>query len=118
MSTLWNVAVERLEDREALLRVVRVHPDAGPFADDAPFALRMLHEALIAADGPAPLGEAVNEDYALSERWQSANAGRFVEDVSVEEEDGDTAAYRIRVTDPQWIAHLRPGLHWHSAAFS
>ena len=117
MSTLWNVAAEQVDDREAVLRVVRVHPDAGPFADDAPFALRMLHEALIATDGPAPLGDAVHEDYALSERWASANAGRFVESVSVDEDD-DTAVYRIRVSDPKWIAHLHPGLHWHSAAFS
>jgi hypothetical protein len=117
MSTLWNVAVERVEDREAVLEVVRVHPDAGRFADDPPFVLRMLHEALDATDEPAPLSAAVDEDMLLTEHWATANAGRFIAAADVAE-DGETATYRVHVTDPRWIAHLRAGLHWHSAAFS
>jgi hypothetical protein len=115
MSTLWNVEAEQVEGRTAVLRLVRTHPDAGPFRDDATFALRVIHEALL--DEPGPLDDAVNEDLVLTERWTDANAGRFVAGVEVDQDD-DVATYRITVTDERWIAHLRPGAHWHSAAFS
>ena len=115
MSTLWNAEAERIEGRTAVLRLVRVHPDAGPFRDDATFALRVVHEALDEEAGP--LGEAVNEDLVLTERWTDANAGRFIAGVEVDE-DGDVATYRITVTDERWLAHIRSGAHWHSAAFS
>ncbi len=115
MSTLWNVEAEKVEGRTAVLKLVRKHLDAGPFRDDATFALRVIHEAL--DDEAGPLGDAVNEDLVLTERWTEANAGRFVADVDVDEDD-DVATYRITVTDERWIAHLRAGAHWHSAAFS
>jgi hypothetical protein len=78
-------------------------------------------------DGPARSREAY-------EAWLKANINRFISCVGVVDrdhfdcqrewgEDGKPlweipqATYVISVTDPQWLAHLRPGIVWESLAF-
>ena len=131
MSTLWNVEVAALADREVTLRVVSVHPDAGPFRTDSTFALRLLFEPAQEFDddfevvGTGPLGHAATEDEVLTEKWAEQNAGRFVASVRVEEPDlpwdapvGAIATYVIEATEPRWLEHLHEGQRWRSAAFS
>jgi hypothetical protein len=131
MSTLWEVEVAELTDTKTKLRVTMVHPDASPYATDAMFVLQLLYDTARVLDDdfndvPAgPLGETVAFDALDSEKWIRDNGARFIasawiEHVRVPAEDsiGTVATYVIEVTDPRWIAHLRTGQCWDSAAWS
>ena len=131
MSTLWNVDVVRRADREITLRLVSVHPDAGPFGTDAAFGLRLLFEEAREFNqdfkevATGPLGDEVTEDNIYDGDWMRENASRFVSSLRIEEPDvpddvpvGAVATYVIEVTDPRYLEHLKEGQKWHSAAFS
>ena len=131
MSTLFNVEVDEVSGTTAVLTLVSAHPDAGPFATDKVFSLRLIHEPSFELTRPfesrglAPLGDEIAYKQMRDEDWAKENAGRFIESVDVEPKDlpaevpVDTVAkYTIRVTDPKWIEHLKPGKTWQSATFS
>jgi hypothetical protein len=131
MSTLWNVEVLELDGSTVKLRIVSAHPDAGRFATDKVFALRVLHEPSTEFNddfetvGIGPLGDAVDEDDLLSESWAKENAPTYIASVRVTPDDlpeqvpvDTVATYEIEVTDPKWLEHLEPAQQWRSAAFS
>lgn len=130
-TTLWNVAVTALHERELRLGVTREHEDAGAFPHDAVFALRLLYEQARAFDpdtmefAPSgPLGEAVGEDDIYDDAWLREHAGDYVADVTLKAPASDADAvgaaahYRIAVTSPRWLEHLADGQSWRSAAYS
>lgn len=130
-TTLWNVAITVLHERELRLDVTRAHEDAGAFPDDAVFALRLLYEQARAFDpdtmgfAPSgPLGEAVGEDDIYDDGWLREHAGDYVEDVTLEPPASDAdavgavARYWIAATSPRWLEHLADGQSWRSAAYS
>lgn len=131
MSELFEVEVDDVHGTRIALTLVTVHPDAGPLAAEAGFALRLLHDTAFELDeylsyhGTCPLGEAVTFEEAQGERWMRENASRFVGAVTVEPPDlpeevptGTKARYEIEVTDPKWLEHLSKGQTWTSAAYS
>lgn len=131
MSDLWEVEVTELTDTKTKLRVTMVHPDASPYTTDAMFVLQLLFDPARELDDafdyvPAgPLGEAVAFDDLDDEAWIRDNGGRFVAsaaiervEVSWEEPVSTVATYVIVATDPRWLAHLRVGQRWDSAAWS
>lgn len=130
-TTLWNVAVTALRERELRLDATRAHEDAGAFPADAVFALRLLYEQARRFDpdtmelAPSgPLGEAVGEDDIYDDGWLRAHTGDYVEDVTLEPPASDAdavgavARYRIETTSPRWLEHLADGQSWRSAAYS
>ncbi len=131
MGALFEVEVDEIRGTRIELTLVTLDSDAGPFAADAGFALRLLHGPAFEVDeylsyrGTSPLGEAVTLDESQSERWMRENASRFVAAVSVEPPGlpdevptGTKARYEIEVTDPKWLEHLSTGQTWASVAYS
>jgi hypothetical protein len=131
MSELFEVEVDELRGTHIGLRLVTVHPDAGPFGTDDVFALRVLFDTAFDYDedmnysGTSPLGRAMTFDQALQGSWMREHASRFVAAVTVEPPDlpeevptGTEAHYDIEVTDAKWLEHLSKGQTWTSAAYS
>lgn len=115
------------------LWLTQFSPDVGPFPIDANFALQLLtHEAYNTDDeGSCALGRAIDygssnlpDDLApvVSEYIQQVRL-YYAENLpwNVETWDGEssmpTARYRITVTDPKWIEHLKVGQGFDTAAF-
>ncbi len=131
MGALFEVEVDEIRGTRIELTLVTLDSDAGPFAADAGFALRLLHGPAFEVDeylsyrGTSPLGEAVTLDETQGERWMRENASRFVAAVSVEPQGlpdevptGTKARYEIEVTDAKWLEHLSTGQTWASVAYS
>ncbi|MBL9024858.1 MAG: hypothetical protein JNL21_21860 [Myxococcales bacterium] len=123
-SDLYDVEVQRVTDRTAVLGIEVVHPDAGPPAATIAFALMVLLEL---APGDAPLAREVSLDDTMNAAWLRRFARGFVEDVRVvadhvpQTQDsalGWRGTMTITVTHPGWVAHLAPGMRDASRAFS
>lgn len=79
----------------------------------------------------APLARELAEQDMDDLDWCCANAARFVRCVGVtdffnydpmneeapQEEVAPQATYTILVTDPEWLAHLGPGMEWETHGF-
>lgn len=130
MSELFDVEVDDVGGTRIVLTLVTIHPDAGPLAADAGFALRLLHDTAFELDeylsyrGTCPLGEAMTFEESQGAGWMRENASRFIASVTVEPPDlpdevptGTRARYEIEVTDPRWLDHLSEGQTWTSAAY-
>jgi hypothetical protein len=131
MSELFQVEVDHIRGTRVALTLVTIHPDAGPLAADAGFALRLLHDTAFELDeylgyhGTCPLGEAMTFDQGQGAGWMRENASRFIASVTVEPPGlpdevptGTEARYEIEVTDAKWLEHLSKGQTWTSAAYS
>jgi len=80
-----------------------------------------------------PLGQAIaSRPFYENECWYQSNAGQFISCVGVADRDNwdqecpdegfapgeePQATFLIAVTDPQWLAHLGPGIEWNSTAY-
>jgi hypothetical protein len=54
-----------------------------------------------------------------NEMWNDTNDARWYYPRHVERSELETAkaTYLIAATDPRWLAHLAPGMEWHSTAY-
>ena len=145
MSDLYHVEVSRVEDDEADLRVTVVHPDAGPVRPHATFALRLIWDPTDEysygqefAVRHSPLAREMDVDDYLDEAFIDAQAQGFIAQVDlISEEDHPpprwddedyeafwdsdrraSATIRVKATHPGWLAHLREGMRWETAAYS
>ncbi len=89
MAALWEVIVTDLNDSELSLQVDQVHPDAGFFSREIPFALRMLHEpgwkfgASFNYEALGELNEKIDRDQIQDEDWLKAKGAEFISKVEV-----------------------------------
>jgi hypothetical protein len=122
MSELFAIRVFEVSDKSASMRVYSVHPDSGPRAPHAVFALMLMYDP-IAKSGDAefkeyrhldnsPLAQAMDASNAFNSEWMNANARAFVEKVKV-----SGAVLKIKPTHPAWLEHLREGMWWRTAAY-
>ena len=122
MSDLFAVRVLEVSPQAAVLRVTSVHPDSGPVAPRAVFALMLLNDPLAKSGdaefskyshvGDSALGQAVDPDSFFNSEWLKANAQAFVKKVML-----SGSKLEIQPTHPAWIAHLRKGMAWHTTAY-
>jgi hypothetical protein len=123
MSELFAVKVTDVTATSASLEVDSVHPDSGPPAATATFALMLLYDPIINSGYSAfrrythlessPLAQAMDRDNYLDSRWVPANARAFVARAKV-----SRGTLQIWPTHPAWIEHLRPGMTWNTAAYN
>ena len=144
MSDLYSVSVSTVTDEYVEFAVSVVHPDAGPVSEGLCFALSLLADPLDEYSygreehvRNSPLFSEIDLESYLSEDFIRSNACGFVAsseivggenhpppswgDENYEEFwDGGTdcwAMLRITPTHPGWIAHLREGMCWDTAAY-
>jgi hypothetical protein len=125
-SDLYEVEVLEKQDRTVTLRLEVIHPDSNYLSDNLGFALMILLE-VVEREAGAPLAAEVSFDDALDPGWLECYARGFIEDARFSVESGSVAAessqdwirgrLTVAVTDPAWIAHLRPGAQFDSRAF-
>jgi hypothetical protein len=124
MTTLWNVRVESVDGAHAVLGIVSVSEDSGPFRDDSAFVLRLLYEPAVKFgptlenEATGPLGDAISDEQIYNEAWVNEHAGEFVEAADLTESEPARATLAITMTDPRWLEHIAPGDKWRSAAYS
>jgi hypothetical protein len=113
-SELFSVEVTEVGERSVKLAVRSVHPDSGPVAATATFALRLLYDPISQSDEPttSALAEAMDDNSFLDERWILRNARAFVARVQA---SGETL--EVWPTHTAWIGHLRKGMSWDTAAY-
>lgn len=89
MAALWKVRVVTLEDCQAILEVIQIHPDAGAFNDDPTFALRMLHEEAWKFEGSfeytplGTLGKEVSIEQQYDPVWMAEHTSEFISQVEL-----------------------------------
>ena len=136
MSELWSATVLAKKNTTIEIELRQVHADAGPFPRGPVFALRLLFDEARELDENyrarpcGPLAEAITFDELLDDDTARRRVSEFIREVEIDvvrpSRDGAAltdgrlpglARYRIEVTAPSWIAHLRYGQCWDSAAF-
>ena len=143
-SALYEVVVNRIEDSVAEWSITIIHPDIGDLPTSKTFAFSVLMDPYFKGEyrgnehlTDAPMAEEVDLHDSLDEEWVRANAAGFIESVerieasnypppSPDDEnhedfwEGDqrpTGLYRLKVTHPGWLKHLRPEMRWDTAAY-
>src|SRR4051812_32327716 len=121
MAELFAVHVLEVSGRSARLRVTSVHPDSGPPAPRAVFALMLMYDPITSSGDAAfkkyrhlegsALARAMDAHDAFDSQWMNANARAFVESVTL-----SGSELTIQPTHPAWIKHLREGMSWRTAA--
>jgi predicted DNA-binding WGR domain protein len=135
MSDLYDVRAVSRSNKDLVLEVKVVHPDAMDISADRSFALMMLRDTVEDTD---PLAREVSLNDSMDKDWLKKYAAGFISAVRVTGvKDAPPAAARkdshhrywdepknwmsgqlyVTVTDPAWIAHIKPGATWSSAAF-
>lgn len=144
MSELYSVSVHEVTDDYVELDVSVVHPDAGGVSEGVCFALSLVADPLDAYNygreehvKSSPLFSEIDLDSYLSEDFIRSNARGFIAASEIVREEnhpppywgdenyesfweGDEVSWarlRITPTHPGWIAHLREGMSWDTAAY-
>lgn len=122
MSELFAVTVEAVSEESARLAVRSVHPDSGPVAPTATFALMLMYDPIMSSGYYAfrdhahlessALARAMDREDYLDADWVKANARAFVAKAKVVK-----GTLEIWPTHPAWIEHLRKGMAWETAAY-
>jgi hypothetical protein len=134
-SDLYDVRALSRTANTLVLEVQVVHPDAMQIPADRSFALMMLRDTAEKGDA---LYREVAFEHTLDEVWVEQYAAGFISDVQVTDVTGEPpkealegshhdywdhpdgwmrGRLHVTVTDPAWIAHIRPGATWPSRAF-
>ncbi len=136
MSVTHRVQALQLQGTEVMLQITIVHVDEDSFCLEPNCVLQMLWQA----GGPwnpseVPLHAEMSVGQLLDPAWLLANTARFI--ASVKPVGGDrqpassgeaaadasrgsgqpSAAAKVVVTDPRWLAHIEPGQSWDSAPY-
>lgn len=122
MSELFAVRVVEVSPGSAKLAVRSVHPDSGPPAPTATFALQLVYDPILNSAysdfkafrhlQTAPLASAMDVEAYLDSDWMRKNARAFVAKARVSK-----GVLEVWPTHPAWIEHLRKGMSWETAAY-
>ncbi len=122
MSELFSVSVAAVDANQAKLAVRSIHPDSGPPAGTATFALMLVFDPIASAQysefakfhhlESSPLAEEMDLQNYLDPSWITANARAFVKSAKVAK-----GVLTVVPTHPAWISHLRKGMRWETAAY-
>ena len=122
MSELFAVRVVEVSPGSAKLAVRSVHPDSGPPAPTATFALQLIYDPILNSGysdfkafrhlQAAPLASAMDVEAYLDPDWMRKNARGFVAKAKVSK-----GVLEVWPTHPAWIEHLRKGMSWETAAY-
>lgn len=122
MSELFAVQVAEVSPQSVKLAVRSVHPDSGPVAPSATFALQLIYDPILNSGYSAfrahrhleasPLAQVMDVESYLDPAWVQANARAFVAKAKV-----SRGVLEIWPTHPGWTEHLRKGMAWDTAAY-
>ncbi len=122
MSELFAVRIVEVSPGSAKLAVRSVHPDSGPPAPTATFALQLVYDPILNSAysdfkafrhlQTAPLASAMDVEAYLNSDWMRKNARAFVAKAKVSK-----GVLEVWPTHPAWIEHLRKGMSWETAAY-
>jgi hypothetical protein len=122
MSELFIVSVASVTPKSAKLIVKSVHPDSGPVVGTATFALQLIYDPIMSSSYGnltrwkhleiAALAAEMDSQSYLDPKWIQDNAQAFIAKAKATKE-----TLEIFPTDPAWIAHLRAGMKWDTAAY-
>lgn len=127
---LWDIEVINKGQNWLDLKVVMCNPDAPDFAEDSTFALKLLAEQSLDLGEGCSIGNAISEDQYWDDEYMSSITSQYISRVIIyeitsykeiynrDENNMPKAKYRIGVTSPKWIEHLKIGQKFDSAAYS
>jgi hypothetical protein len=137
MSESYHLKTLSKQDDTVELDVTIVHPDFDEFPETKNFALQLLVDA---GDRKGVLNEEISMDQRLDEKWLQQNGHRFIKSVKIlskknhprgglgelrddaggeelEPEPDPQAVYSIQVVNLAYLAKIKPGLEWDTAAY-
>jgi hypothetical protein len=141
-TSLFHVKVLECSGVDATLELRIITGDQPDFDSGPSFALMLLYDPIdkeLALD--APLARAVSVGQTTDPKWLDEHVDEYIDDavltnlrnhpVAVDlermspEERRDffgsarapVAVFEVTVTKPEWIAHLRRGMEWDTAAY-
>ena len=144
MSELYSVFIQDVTGEYVDMDVVVIHPDAGPVSTGPCFALMLLYDPIDEYNygdedrvKDSPLAQEMDLDGYLNPEVIKSQALGFISTTELVREhhhpppawgdpsyqelwDSDErpeATLRITPTHPAWIAHLREGMSWETAAY-
>lgn len=120
---MFDVAVETVTATSARLAVLSCHPDSGPPQATSTFALMLVFDPIRKSGSremaryehlaSAPLAAEMDVNNYLDPAWMRANAKAYIARTKRTKD-----VLEVWPTDPAWIAHLREGMAWDTAAYS
>ena len=123
MSELFHCTVAAVSKDSAKIHVISVHPDSGPPQPEATFAMMLVYDPIMNSGyrdfakfthlESCPLAQEMDRDNYLDEGWILKNANAFFSKVTVKK-----GVLEVFPTHPAWIAHLRKGMDWDTAAYT
>jgi hypothetical protein len=141
-TSLFHVKVAEVRDTRVVLNL-RIITGEQPDFDSGPgFALMLLYDPIVKKlVSDAPLGREFTAEDTRDSEWVDEHMDEYILSDSLEDvknlpitEDlesmslkqrrdffkssrAPTARFHITVTRPEWVAHLRKGMEWDSAAY-
>jgi hypothetical protein len=139
---LFHVKVVAKKADTVVLRLRIISAEQPGFYDGKSFALMLLYDPIVNARAPnAPLGERVTFENTNDAGWARAHVDAYVRSCRLfdvtnhpiavdlvamtgaerrrffKSSVAPHASLEIVVTDPRWIAHLKRGQTWETAAY-
>lgn len=139
---LFHVKVNDISDTRLVLALRIVTGEQPDFYSGKSFALMLLYDPIInKIVSDAPLGREVSFDETMNAEWLYDHVDDYIQSAVLEEvrnqpvtadlqamspkqrrdffrsSRAPSARFEITVTQPEWLAHLRKGMEWDSAAF-
>jgi hypothetical protein len=124
MANNYAIHVDAISARSVTLDIWGINPDLERWPHPNPALPAFFLRLLVDHAGPAKPAVAALVPGDVDDAWLLAHAGEHVVDVTVTGtknypgsiDDMPGVSYRVRVTDPRWLAHLEANAAWDSAA--
>ena len=139
---LFHVKVSEVSDTRTVLTLQIITGEQPDFYSGKSFALMLLYDPIVDEKvSDAPLGREVSFDETMNREWLFDHVDEYIQSAVLEEvrnqpvtadlkamspkqrrdfyrsNRAPSARFEIIVTQPEWLAHLRKGMEWDSAAF-
>jgi len=134
MPKSFKVRVDQINASKVKLKVFIIFPDGTDFWDSKNFALQLIFDSARTLSNNCALTDSITEEQIADNYWLVNFDEDYIRSVTLENiqnfpftenfilnlenpQQLPQADYSIEVTNPKWIAHLKEGSVWESAAY-
>lgn len=141
-SAMYHVSVNEVSDTWVVFKLRIITGDQPDFDSGRAFALMLIYDPILKKKiTDAPLAHHVSHDDIVNVSWLHQHVEEYIDDAVLTEirnlpvtEDLEQmspkelnkffasdrapwALFDVTATNPDWIAHLKPGMKWESSAY-